>query len=141
MGSSNRRLDFKMTEFPYFQRFFSVEQANQLLEVIRPLVAELIDAASELLTFHPQLEGMLEKAVNNGGIHEPGPALESSSRVQDLATQILSYDVLIKDIQNGLIDFPSRRDGRVVLLCWRFGEPEVAYWHEIETGYAGRQPV
>ncbi|MGD2161842.1 MAG: DUF2203 domain-containing protein [Anaerolineales bacterium] len=130
-----------MDAFPYFQRYFSKKQANQLLDVLQPLVLEMMQAAEVLLGHHPEMAPMLEKAINNGGIHKPGAALEASLRVQDLATQIKSYDVLIKDVRNGLIDFPSRREGRIVLLCWRYGEPEVAHWHEIDTGYADRQPL
>ena len=130
-----------MTAFPYFQRYFTKEQANQLLEVLEPLVLGMMHAAEVLLDHHPEMAPMLDKAVNNGGIHKPGLALEASLKIQDLATQIKSYDVLIKDVRNGLLDFPSRREGRIVLLCWRYGEPEVAFWHEIDTGFAGRQPL
>jgi hypothetical protein len=130
-----------MAAFPYFQRFFTQQQANQLLEVLQPLVAEMMDAVHLLIRLHPEMETMLDKAANNGGIHQPGPALEASLKIQDLATQIKSYDVLLKDIQNGLIDFPSQRDRRIVFLCWRYGEPEVAYWHDIDMGYSDRQPL
>lgn len=130
-----------MAAFPYFQRYFTKEQANQLLEVLQPLVHEMMQAAQILLSHHPEMAPMLEKAINNGGLRKPGPALEASLKIQDMATQIKSYDVLIKDVQNGLIDFPSKREGRIVLLCWRYGEAEVAYWHEIDTGFAGRQPL
>jgi hypothetical protein len=130
-----------MTAFPYFQRYFTKEQANQLLEVLQPLVSEMMEAAEVLLSHHPEIAPMLDKAINNGGIRKPGTALAVSLRVQDLATQIKSYDVLIKDVRNGLIDFPSKKEGRIVLLCWRYGEPEVAFWHEIDTGFAGRQAI
>ncbi|MGD2057129.1 MAG: DUF2203 domain-containing protein [Anaerolineales bacterium] len=130
-----------MTAFPYFQRYFTKQQANQLLELLNPLVKEMMQAAEVLLSHHPEMAPMLDKAINNGGIRKPGPALEASLKVQDLATQIKGYDVLIKDVRHGLIDFPSRRADRIVLLCWRYGEPEVAFWHEIDGGFAGRQPL
>jgi len=47
----------------------------------------------------------------------------------------------LKDVQLGLVDFPAERDGEIVYLCWQFGEPEVAFWHRTEDGFAGRQPV
>jgi hypothetical protein len=130
-----------MTAFPYFQRYFTEDQANQLLEVLQPLVLEMMEAAEVLLSFHPEMAPMLKKVINNGGLRKPGPALQASLKVQKLATQIKSYDVLIKDVRNGLIDFPSKREGRIVLLCWRYGEPDVSFWHEIDTGFAGRQPL
>lgn len=130
-----------MTAFPRFQRYFTRQQANQLLELLQPLVKDMMRASEVLISHHPEMAPMLDKAVNNGGIHKPGPALEASLKIQDLATQIKSYDVLIKDVRHGLIDFPARRGDRIVLLCWRYGEPEVAFWHEIDTGYAGRQPL
>jgi hypothetical protein len=49
--------------------------------------------------------------------------------------------VEVKGIDEGLVDFPSERDGRVVYLCWRIGEPDILYWHEVHTGFQGRQPL
>ena len=55
--------------------------------------------------------------------------------------KLAQLDIELKDLQRGLIDFPTMREGRVVYLCWELGEPEVAYWHELDTGFGGRQPL
>ena len=55
--------------------------------------------------------------------------------------RIQDTGALIKDINIGLLDFPALRDGREVYLCWQYGEGDIAYWHEIDAGYEGRQPI
>jgi hypothetical protein len=63
-------------------------------------------------------------------------------QIGKLTTEIGELGVQMKDYSRGLIDFPSWRDGRVVLLCWQLGEPdEIEWWHEVEAGFAGRQPL
>jgi hypothetical protein len=67
--------------------------------------------------------------------------VQDFERLDVLVHQIQDLGVLIKDINLGLLDFPALKDGRGVYLCWRYGEGEIAYWHEIEAGFAGRQPI
>jgi hypothetical protein len=55
--------------------------------------------------------------------------------------QLAEWDIELKDLQLGLVDFPAMLEGRTVYLCWQLGEPEVAFWHETSTGFAGRQPL
>ena len=120
-------------------RFFTPAQANQLLEVLRPLVAEMLVARDSILKLQPQLEAVLNKAVNNGGSVVSTEALGAFDALKKTLYAIQQYDVFVKDVNRGLIDFPSIRDGTVVFLCWQFGEEEVTYWHDLETGFQGRQ--
>ncbi len=55
--------------------------------------------------------------------------------------QLAAWNIQVKDLERGLVDFPARRDGRIVFLCWELGEPEVGFWHETTSGYSNRQPV
>ena len=122
-------------------RFFTLDQANQLLEVLRPLVAEMLATRDSILALQPQLEAVLNKAVHNGGSVVSAEALDAFDALKKSLYTIQQYDVFVKDVNRGLIDFPSIRDGNVVFLCWQFGEDEVKFWHEVETGFEDRQPI
>lgn len=128
-----------MTE--QFPHLFTPEEANILLEEIRPLVAEMLAAREAILTLRPSLKGMLDKMVGNGGSRQAGELLEEFERLREAVAQIQEKGVLVKDIQSGLLDFPSLREGRTVFLCWQYDEPGVTFWHEIDTGFAGRKPL
>jgi len=122
-------------------RFFTLAQANQLLEVLRPLVAEMLATRDSILALQPQLEAVLNKAIHNGGSDVSAEALDAFDALKKSLYTIQQYDVFVKDVNSGLIDFPSIRDGNVVFLCWQFGEDEVKFWHEVETGFEDRQPI
>jgi hypothetical protein len=62
-------------------------------------------------------------------------------RLHELLASIAEKDIEVRDIATGLVDFPGERDGRDIWLCWRLGEPSVSHWHEIDTGFASRQPL
>lgn len=124
-----------------YPRYFSLEQANQLLEVITPLVTQMLSARNKILKLQPKLETVLNKAVNNGGSLISGEALNAFEALKDVIYKIQQYDVFVKDVNSGLIDFPSMRDGEVVFLCWQYGEKQIKYWHELEDGFQGRKPV
>jgi hypothetical protein len=124
-----------------YPRYFSLEQANQLLEVITPLVTQMLSARNKILKLQPKLETVLNKAVNNGGSLISVEALNAFEALKDVIYKIQQYDVFVKDVNSGLIDFPSMRDGEVVFLCWQYGEKQIKYWHELEDGFQGRKPV
>lgn len=81
------------------------------------------------------------RAHSNGGDPRGSAWAESSARMNEELEWFESRSISIKDVEQGLIDFPAVIDGREVLLCWKDGEPEVAFWHPPETGFAGRQPL
>jgi hypothetical protein len=127
-----------MGQYPHL---FTPEEANALLDDIRPIVGDMLAAREEVLSLRPSLEGMLEKMLGNGGSRQAGELLEAFERLRNAVLLIQSKGVLVKDIHSGLLDFPSLRDGRTVLLCWQYDEPRVAFWHELDTGFAGRKPI
>ena len=84
---------------------------------------------------------MLRAAPRNGGGAGASIYVSELLRLNRLLRQIVAQGVVIKDLDRGLVDFPHLRDDKVVFLCWELGEEQVAYWHDIESGYAGRQPI
>lgn len=84
---------------------------------------------------------MVERAAGNGGSQSASKLVREFERLDALVRQVQATGVLFKDLNLGLLDFPALKDGREVYLCWKFGEEDIAFWHEVEAGYAGRQPV
>jgi hypothetical protein len=121
--------------------YFTVEQANAALVLIRPLMGQLLEIREVILSKQPDLEPMLQKALGNGGSSLASEVAMEVAEMQDLVLQIQSTGALFKDLSSGLVDFLSKREGRDIYLCWRFGEEEVRYWHDLDTGFAGRQPL
>jgi hypothetical protein len=121
-------------------RHYTVEQANAAL----PWVSERIErlrAARQGLTDDEAREALGEAAPGNGG-GEPGRVVsEAFLELRAALGELQGLDVLLRDLDRGLVDFPSLRDGREVYLCWEEGEHEIAYWHEPDSGYAGRRPL
>ena len=124
---------------PPFARLFTLDEANRLLDDLRPIVADLIQARAHLVEMQPALAPVLEKLLGNGGSRLTAELLETFERLHSDVRAIEAMGVVIKDLETGLLDFPSERDGDVVFLCWRYDELSVAHWHPIDTGFAGRQ--
>jgi len=84
---------------------------------------------------------VVERAAGNGGSQAASRLVIAFERMDDIIHQIQDIGVLLKDLNMGLLDFPYLKDGREIYLCWKYGEEEIAFWHEVEAGYAGRQPI
>jgi hypothetical protein len=130
------------------ERNFSPDEANAALAELRPLVEGIVAAKRALDEAQERAEEMSARISGNGGGLPPAQLAE----VQDLVSRsaavlaralerVQSLGVIVKDLDTGLVDFPSVRDGEDVLLCWQLGEDEVAFWHRYEDGYAGRRPI
>ncbi|HUE97692.1 MAG TPA: DUF2203 domain-containing protein [Anaerolineales bacterium] len=122
-------------------RYFTLQEANETLNTIRPLMEELQEVRQSILKKQPEAWPAIEKSVGNGGNRALSNMVQDFEKLDALVHRIQATDVLIKDINLGLLDFPALRDGREVYLCWQYGEGEIAFWHEIEAGFAGRQPI
>jgi hypothetical protein len=88
-----------------------------------------------------RLADLAEKAVAGGGSRMPPHLMQAGDHLESSILAIQRYGVVIKDLGMGLIDFPAELQGRQVFLCWRPGEAEVGFWHEVDGGFAGRQPL
>lgn len=126
---------------PTFERLFTVEEANALIPRLREILGELALHRDALRERAPDMEPILEAALGNGG-GKAGSEYGAEAYNLYLAVERLrELGVVLKDLDMGLLDFPHEREGRIVYLCWHPPEENVAYWHEIDAGYAGRQPL
>jgi hypothetical protein len=129
------------------RRIFSVEEANRMLPLVRAIVGDLVQLAGEVTERRHRLNHLLggrerelddvyseELAEVERGLHR------DTQRLREYLTELRQLGVEPKG-EEGLVDFPAELDGRPVYLCWKLGEPEVMYWHELEAGFAGRQAL
>jgi hypothetical protein len=121
--------------------YFTLEEANQTLIFIRPLMDEVQAIREKIVSKQPEAWTAIEKSVGNGGNRALSNLIQDFDRLDSLVHRILDTGVLIKDVNIGLLDFPALRQGREVYLCWQYGEDEIAFWHEVDEGFAGRQPI
>lgn len=122
------------------ERHFTVEQANASLASVKPLLQRLRDAR-DLLTDEQAHAALTDAAPTNGG-GDPGTQVgEAFIEVRGLLLTIQEAGIVVRDIERGLIDFPAILEGREVYLCWELGEDDVSWWHEIDSGYRGREPL
>ncbi|HSB88909.1 MAG TPA: DUF2203 domain-containing protein [Anaerolineales bacterium] len=124
-----------------FSHLFTREEADALLVTLIPLVEEMMRSRARLLELQPALEPVLQKMLGNGGSRATGELLVVFERLRAALRAIEATGVVVKDMQTGLIDFPSKRGQAIVFLCWQHGEPEVAHWHDLDAGFAGRQAI
>jgi hypothetical protein len=129
-------------------RTFTPDEANALLDELRPRV-ELLVEHKRRLDAAEEARGALQARIgSNGGDITPSDVAEVAGRVEReaqaigaIVEEIHGHGVQIKDLDVGLLDFPCRRGAEIVLLCWRLGEDEIGYWHAMDEGYAGRKPL
>jgi hypothetical protein len=121
-------------------KIFTVEEANALLPTVRGILDRIQRVYKRLSTYQPAAKKAAEAAETGGGGVPNG--LRYAALLTELTTRIAELEALgvqLKDFDRGLVDFPSMRDGRVVLLCWQMGEgDELEWWHDVEAGFAGR---
>jgi hypothetical protein len=124
-------------------KLFTVEQANEMLPAIRPKL-ETIKARYKVIEGYRESAKSAAQAAEfgGGGMQSGSHYVKSLYEIGKLTTEFHTLGVQLKDYSRGLIDFPSMREGRVVLLCWQLGEDEqIQWWHDIEDGFAGRKPI
>jgi hypothetical protein len=131
-------------------RFFTEEEANEALTVVRPAVERLVAARRAFLHVAGRLESVQGRVAGNGGGLDPERVRELEEQVGDagsvvaaIVAELEALGVQVKDLDQGLVDFPAWHPERdePVLLCWHLGEDDVAYWHGLEEGFAGRKPL
>jgi hypothetical protein len=122
-------------------RYFSLSEANEALKTIRPLMDEVQAIREKILADQPEAWPAIEKSAGNGGNKALSKMVQDFERLDVLIHRILDTGAQVKDINIGLLDFSAMRDGREVYLCWKYGEDDIAFWHEVDAGFAGRQPI
>ena len=137
-------------EAPIEYRLFTLDEASSVLPRVRSLAADLRDKAQELVTLRANLDAFRQSkqtgdhAVDGEAqlvVRTLGNANRVAEEMRSLATELEEIGCELRDVHTGLLDFRSLREDRVVYLCWRLGEDEIRFWHELDTGFAGRQPL
>lgn len=130
------------------RKLFTVQQANAMLPLVRAITVDLQQLAREIVERKQRLATL--QAGRSAASADPYSAelsqIEESlqadlSRLQDYMQELADLGVEPKGAVEGLVDFPAVRQGRPIYLCWRLGEESVQFWHDLESGYAGRQAI
>lgn len=123
------------------KKLFTVEEANALIPDLLEVVPRLQTLHNKLTSDFPDVRKAWEQARNNGGSLEGADYLNIALIANRLTKFLEDRGCVIKGIEMGLIDFPSLREGKEVYLCWKNPETEINFWHDIDSGFAGRQPI
>jgi len=124
-------------------KIFTVQEANALLPNVRTIVGKIQRAHRKLSKYRDDALKASEAAERGGGGFADGVAYAAVlTQLTEHLSELETLGVQLKDFERGLVDFPSLREGRVVLLCWQLGEgDELEWWHDIDAGFAGRTPL
>ena len=122
------------------ERHFSLAEANAALGWVTERI-EAIREARDRLAEPEAHEALSEVAPSNGGGAPAKVVGEAFRDVRRRLVELQAVGIVLRDLDRGLVDFPALCDGREVYLCWELGEDRVAHWHELESGFAGRQPL
>ena len=121
-------------------RHFTLEEANALLPEVESLLRDLREARDRLADQDAHEELSTAAPTNGGGT--PGRQVgDAFLEVRTLLAKLEGLGIVVRDIDRGLIDFPAIRGDAEVYLCWQLDEPEITYWHDLESGFGGRQPL
>ena len=138
MAEANQTTTFENQEL----HLFTPQEASKLLPDIKPKVKELIDRKKVVATLHDEIEKYNLLGFRPAEVAEKAAQLDSL--VEDMTRKISELEDLgveVKDLEYGLVDFPAERYDEKVMLCWRYGEPEVSFWHKPNEGYNGRKSL
>jgi hypothetical protein len=123
-----------------FKKHYTVEEARALLPQIGKWLQQIDHYRERLDQIEKRVENLL-KAGNDIGGDSVNEWVRSLADLQAILSEFMRREIQIKDIERGLIDFPSLRDGREVFLCWEKGEEDIEHWHDLDSGFAGREPL
>lgn len=120
---------------------FTLAEANALIPEIAKLIDELIQARDQLANRGAKLSPLLEHAGGNGGSQAGSAYMLALQHFNARLGLLQDLGCELKDLDQGLVDFPSYRDGKLVYLCWKRDEDHIRFWHASDSGFAGRQPL
>jgi hypothetical protein len=130
------------------KKYFTLDQANASLPLVRAIVGDITQLAQSLRERRERLARLQTPArIRMGDAYREEldqARLEferDQERLAEYAHELTALGIELKDYDTGLVDFPSRIEGREIYLCWRLGETEVGYWHELDAGFAGRKKL
>jgi hypothetical protein len=130
------------------KKYFTAAEANAALPLVRAIVRDITALFRELRDRHDRLSRLRQSQGGAlGDAYQEELQLiqdefeRGQAKMEEYVAELRNLGVELKDPETGLLDFPCRMQGREVYLCWRYGEPEVGYWHELDAGFAGRQKL
>jgi hypothetical protein len=142
------RLQSGLESPPDMTRFFDVDAANEALTEVGPLLATLSDQRLELIRLRDRSIAAHSAAGGGSSEVDEGESYRLRLRMKGIVDQMAAavarldqLGITLRDIEHGLIDFPALARGRQVWLCWQLGEADVAFWHELDTGFGSRRPL
>lgn len=121
------------------ERVYSVTEANGMLDELRERLPRIREARQMMLRHAEIVKERV--ATDGGGAHGGREYWEAQSTLRAEIERLAEENILLRDPQTGLIDFPGEREGRRVWLCWRLGEEHVGHWHELDSGFGARRPL
>ena len=124
------------------KRRFSLEEANRSLPLVKRVVGDIVKTHALAM----KLQHEIERTTSGKQQQQPGTAVQQQldaamAKLEDFVDELSEIGCELKDYQTGLIDFVGRHEGRDVYLCWKLGEERITHWHELDSGFAGRQSV
>jgi hypothetical protein len=130
-------------------RTFTLDEAHTLLPILESLLRQAMEAKQTIEEVDAEFQEMAHRVFLNGGtllnvVHlarRKGERERSIQRIKDAMAEIDAAGVQVKDLEMGLLDFPCRVEGEILLLCWKMGEPKIAHWHSTSEGFASRKPI
>jgi hypothetical protein len=129
-------------------KHFTLAEANSLVPWLESVFRAAAPLRREMTEARAEMDGLLRKAHGNGSssheqtLSEKRQAVQDlDHRIQEMLGQVVERGIIVRDMDRGLVDFPSFRQGREVFLCWLWGEERVAFWHETDAGFSSRQPL
>jgi len=130
-------------------RTFTLNEAQTMLPVLEALLRRAIAANAKAVNLEEEMQQLNQRIFLAGGMHvdvaaaarRRGEREIAIREAKDTLAEIDAIGVQVKDLNAGLLDFPCKIDGEIVLLCWKLGEKEITHWHTVEAGFGGRQPL
>ncbi len=123
-----------------FSKHYTIEEARTLLPTVKNWIEELVTLRKNLERVDQALESRLRTGADIGG-STVNERTRSVARFQSILSQFQAYEIQLKDLDRGLVDFPHLRAGEEVFLCWETSEDDIDFWHDLDTGFAGREPI
>ncbi|HEV2471900.1 MAG TPA: DUF2203 domain-containing protein [Chthonomonadales bacterium] len=124
-----------------FERYFTLAEARSELPDLKRIFERVLQLLSELQAAQVELKRARSLIQGNGHAVSQPELHEQLRQLEELLGQVTSRGIEIKDLARGLVDFPHRRNGEEVYLCWMYGEEDITHWHTLEGGFAARQPL
>ena len=126
---------------------FTLEEANALVSWLQQKFHELETRRQEYITLKKRFDEIVHDPTKDGSTDDPELAQTAASlkdlaaQIEDTVQEILDRGIIVRDVNSGLVDFPSQRDGREIFLCWIGGEDRIEFWHETDQGFENRKPL